>query len=92
MEAALRDYARGMDEDSWRMFVAQTRPPSDPASARASIAAKTDQLLSVPRDENGAVGSFAAAAAARGPAWQPPPSSGDAPSSPTPPPAPRRIH
>jgi hypothetical protein len=71
IEAALRDHARGMSEDQWRLFVAQTRPPSDPATARASIAAKAGQLLNVERDHNGPVGSWAAAVAARAQPQQP---------------------
>jgi hypothetical protein len=71
-------YVAAMTDDEYRQFTAEARPPTptDPVSARASIAAKTGQLLNVVRDENGAVGAWSAvvnAAAARQPAPQPAP-------------------
>jgi hypothetical protein len=66
-----------MTDDEFRQLAAEARPPTptDPASARASIAAKAQAMWDTPRDHNGPTGpgSFAAAAAARGPARQPPP-------------------
>ena len=68
-QAALREYARSLSDEQWNLFSAQVRPPerTDPARARQSIAAKSAQLLSLPRDENGIVGGFAATVAARQP-------------------------
>lgn len=72
-QSALREYARSLSDEEWNLFSAQVRPPSDPASARRSIAGKAQQLWDVPKDRNGAVGSMAAAVAARQPEPRPQP-------------------
>jgi hypothetical protein len=78
-----------MTDDEFRQLTAEARPPTptDRATSVASIGAKAAQLLNVERDHNGAVGGWAAAAAARGPAWQPP-----EPTQPQPHDNPIRIH
>lgn len=64
--AALEETLRGMSEADFHQLVARTRPPDEyplppgDVAARhrahkASMAAKTQQLLAVPCDENGAL-------------------------------------
>jgi hypothetical protein len=62
-----------MTDDEFRQLAAEARPPepTDPVSARQSIAHKAGQLWNVARDENGPIGSMAVATAAR--ATQAPP-------------------
>jgi len=70
---AIREHVRAMPAGELNDLVAQVRPEA--ADVRASIAAKTAQLQSVPRDHNGPLGSMQAAQAAidaRGGNPQPP--------------------
>jgi hypothetical protein len=69
LHASVEEYLAGLPDEDWRALAARVRPPepTDPVSARASIAHKAGQLLNVARDENGALGSFAASVQARAP-------------------------
>jgi hypothetical protein len=102
---AVDQHVASLSEADFAAMISRTRSQS--------MAAKADQLWGLTQqcsDGQGYTAGIADAAAARGPAWQPPPefsqqprspgfapnraqsaSRGDAPSSPTPPPAPRRI-
>jgi hypothetical protein len=68
-------YLAAMTDDEYAALSAEARPPepTNPVTARASIAAKAGQLLNLPRDENGAVGAWAATVAARAPRPTPQP-------------------
>jgi hypothetical protein len=71
-QAAIEDYLAGMNDADFGALVARTRPPTDSASARASIGAKAGQLLSVPRTADGSpAGSWASSVAARQPQPRP---------------------
>jgi hypothetical protein len=75
LHASVEEYLAGLSDEDWRALSARVRPPmpTDPVTARASIAHKAGQLLAVERDENGPVGSFSAAVAARAPQQSPQP-------------------
>jgi hypothetical protein len=73
--AAVEQYISSMSSEDFAALAAR-RQPSTPAEARASIARKSADLLSMQRDANGAVGAWSAvvdAAAARQPAPAPQP-------------------
>lgn len=62
-----------MTDEEFRQVAAEARGP---ASVRQSLSAKASQLAAITeqcRDGNGYTAGIADAAAARGPAWQPPP-------------------
>jgi hypothetical protein len=73
--AAVQQYISGMSSEDFAKLTA-LRQPTDAASIKASLAAKSAALLAQPTDANGAIGSWAAvvnAAAARQPAPTPQP-------------------
>ncbi|HME16656.1 MAG TPA: hypothetical protein VKG83_14645 [Mycobacterium sp.] len=87
LNASVEEYLAGLSDEDWRALSARVRPPTDPASARASLAQKANAMWETPRDRNGVVGSMAAATAARQPhpqsqppvetqQFQPPPDTG----------------
>jgi hypothetical protein len=69
LHASVEEYLASLSDGDWRALSARVRPPTDPASARASIATKAQQMWETPRDHNGPTGpgSFAAAAQSRAP-------------------------
>jgi hypothetical protein len=68
--AAVEQHVAAMSNEDFAKLTA-LRPPTDAASTRRSIGAKAQQLWDTPRDANGALGGWAAAAKAREPQPQP---------------------
>jgi hypothetical protein len=82
LQSALEDHLASMNPSDWAALVARVRPPTDPASARATIGAKCSQLWQVTQQcgENGYTAGISDAAAARAPHPAPQP---EPPAAPT---------
>jgi hypothetical protein len=75
LHASVEEYLAGLSNEDWSALASRVRPPepTDPVTARASVARKAADLLNnVERDHNGPVGGWAAAVAARAPQPQQP--------------------